>query len=59
LDDQSKNDKWGIWHAWETRQVHTGFWWAEVRDRDQLEDPGIDRRIILKWPSRSEMGCMG
>jgi len=23
--------------------VHTGFWWGN------LEDPGVDRRIILKW----------
>jgi hypothetical protein len=29
--------------------VHTGFWWGHLREEDHLEDPGIDRRIILKW----------
>jgi hypothetical protein len=25
-----------------------GFWWESLRERDHLEDPGINRRIILK-----------
>jgi len=29
--------------------VYTGFWWGNLRDRDHLEDPIVDRRIILKW----------
>jgi hypothetical protein len=31
------------------REVHTGFWWGDLRECDQLGDPGIDGRIILKW----------
>jgi hypothetical protein len=27
----------------------TGFWWGNPRERDQLGDPGEDRRIILRW----------
>jgi hypothetical protein len=29
-------------------EVHTGFWWGEMRERGQLEDLHIDGRIILK-----------
>jgi hypothetical protein len=28
------------------------FWWGNLRERDHLEDPGLDRRIILKWNFR-------
>jgi hypothetical protein len=30
-------------------EVYTGFWWGKLRDRDHLEDPGIDGRIIIRW----------
>jgi len=30
-------------------EVHTGFWWGNLKERDHLEDLGIDRRIILQW----------
>ena len=28
--------------------VHTGFWWGELKERTQLEDLGLDEKIILK-----------
>jgi hypothetical protein len=29
--------------------VHRGFWWGNMRDRDHLEDTGVNGSIILKW----------
>jgi hypothetical protein len=28
--------------------AYTGFWWGNVKERDQLGDPGVDVRIILR-----------
>jgi hypothetical protein len=30
-------------------EVHTGFWWGDLKERDNLEELGVDERIILKW----------
>jgi len=29
--------------------TYIGFWWGNVRERDHLEDLGVDGRIILSW----------
>jgi len=29
-------------------EVHTRFWWGNLRERDHFEDLGIDGGIILK-----------
>jgi len=29
--------------------VYIGFWWGNLRERDNLGDPGVDARIILRW----------
>jgi hypothetical protein len=31
------------------KEVHTGFWWGDLREGDHLGDPGVDGRVILNW----------
>ena len=31
------------------RKGNTGIWWESLRERDYLEDPGVDGNIILRW----------
>jgi hypothetical protein len=34
-------------------EVNTGFLWGNLREREHLEDPGLDGRIILRWIFRN------
>ena len=38
-------------HMGERKGVHR-VWWGNMRERDRLEDPGVDGRIILRWVFR-------
>ena len=39
--------------------MYTGFWWVNLRERDHLENPVVDERIILRWIFRKwDVGCM-
>ena len=31
------------------RTGHTGVWWGNLRERNHLEDPDVERGIVLKW----------
>jgi hypothetical protein len=35
-------------HVWGRGKVYKRLWWGNLRDRDHLEDPGIEGRIILR-----------
>ena len=34
---------------WGRGEVDTGFWWENLRERDHLQEPGVDGRVILRW----------
>jgi hypothetical protein len=34
---------------WGRGEVHTGFWWGNLREMNHLEDPSADEKIILRW----------
>jgi hypothetical protein len=38
-------------------EVHTGLLLGNLRERDELEDPGIDGRTMLKWIFRKWGGA--
>jgi hypothetical protein len=40
-------------------EVHTGVWWGNLMERDHLEDPSIDGKIILIWVFRKWDGGHG
>jgi hypothetical protein len=39
-------------------EMRTGFRGENLREGDHLEDPGVDRRIILRWVFRQWDGGM-
>jgi len=35
-----------MWHAWERYEVHGGYWWENLRERDHLQDQDVDEWMI-------------
>ena len=60
-DCNKKGDGLGMWHVCEKQQLHTGFWWGNLRERRHLEDVDDDGKIILKWIFEKKDGrpCTG
>jgi len=38
-----------MYTVWGRGQVYRGFWWRNLRERDNLEVRGIDGRITVRW----------
>ena len=30
-------------------KLHSGFWWGNLREREHLEDQGVEGKKILRW----------
>jgi hypothetical protein len=43
-------------------EVHTGFWWGDLREGEHLEDPGVEgrmlERIFKKWDGGAWTGLI-
>jgi hypothetical protein len=37
-----------MWHVWVRGEFRRGFWWGNLKERNNLEFLGVDGRIILK-----------
>jgi hypothetical protein len=37
-----------MWHVWESK-MHTGFRWGNVKERDSMENLGVDGRVRVEF----------
>jgi hypothetical protein len=43
-----KNEIDGACSTYGREEVHAGFFWGNLKERDHLEDPGVDGRTIFR-----------
>jgi len=37
----------GIWYAWKRREIHSEFWWENMKEGGHMGDLGVDEKIML------------
>jgi len=50
-----EEDGRGMLHVWERGEMHRGFWWGDLRERDHFPNLGIEERMML----RTVLGVVG
>jgi hypothetical protein len=58
LGDQNNTNEMGGACGTIGGEVHTGFWWGDLREGDHLENQEVDGRIILKWILKARTGMV-
>jgi hypothetical protein len=53
LGVQIKDRMVGACGIWGRNEMHTGFWWVNLKKRENLEDQDVDGSIILKLPKNT------
>jgi len=48
-----------MYNVWGRGQVYRGFWWRNLREKDNLEVQGLDERIKVRWIFRKWDGGTG
>jgi hypothetical protein len=38
-----------MWHVNWRGEIHSVFWWGNMKERDRLEEPDVDGRIVLRY----------
>lgn len=46
---KAEYDWQGMWHVCWRTESYTEFWCGSLKEKDHLQDLGLDESIILKW----------
>jgi hypothetical protein len=38
-----------MWYAWERAEMYRGFWWESSKEKNHMEDQGVDGKMESKW----------
>jgi hypothetical protein len=51
-----EGDRPGLWHVWRRWNVHVGYWWGNMKEREHVEDLDMDGRTVLKCILNKRLG---